>query len=387
VGVEAGRLFAEYGADVVKIESRAYPDFIRLVSGSEMSASFASSSRSKRSFGVNIKTDEGLALVRRLVTLADVVIENNSTGTMDDVGLGYRVLRELNPRLVMVSSQLMGSTGPWADWLGYGPSTRPAGGMTWLWNFPGGGMPPGAQVIFPDHVAGRLCTIAALAALLNRQSTEEGAHLEVAQVVLGMMAEYFLQESLAPGSVQPAGNRSAEGAPWGVYRCAGEERWCVITCRDDEDWARLRGALGDPGWAGDPSLATVEGRRARHDDLDARIGEWTAGRSDRDVMVTLQAHGVPAGMMMHSSDQPDDPHLQARGYLAPIDQPGVGPMILEGAAFHAAAMGDPYIAPAPILGEHTRDIAAKLLGLASNEIEELIAAGVLEITRSDSGGP
>jgi crotonobetainyl-CoA:carnitine CoA-transferase CaiB-like acyl-CoA transferase len=375
----------------VKIESRAYPDFIRLVSGSEMSPSFASSSRSKRSFGVNLKTDEGLALVRRLVALADVVIENNSTGTMDDIGLGYAVLRDLNPGVVMVSSQLMGSTGPWAGWLGYGPSTRPAGGMTWLWNFPGGGMPPGAQVIFPDHVAGRLCTIGALASLLDRETggRGEGAHLEVAQVevVLGMMAQYFLQESLAPGSVEPAGNRSAEGAPWGVYRCAGEERWCVITCRDDGDWARLCGALGEPDWARDPGLLTVEGRRARHDELDDRIEAWTAQRSDRDVMETLQSHGVPAGMMMHSSDQPDDPHLQARGYLAPIDQPGVGPMILEGPAFRAPAMGEPYIAPAPMLGEHTREIATKLLGLPGAEVERLIEAGVLEITRSDSGGP
>ena len=114
VGVEAGWLFAEYGADVIKIESRAYPDFIRLVSGSEMSPSFASSSRSKRSLGVNIKTPEGLALIKQLVARSDVVIENNSTGTMADLGLDYETLRDINPGIVMVSSQLMGSTGPWA---------------------------------------------------------------------------------------------------------------------------------------------------------------------------------------------------------------------------------------------------------------------------------
>ena len=382
VGVEAGRLFAEYGADVIKIESRAYPDFIRLVGGSEMSPSFASSSRSKRSLGVNIKTPEGLELMKKLIAESDVVIENNSTGTMDDLGLGWEALRAVNPRLVMVSSQLMGSTGPWASWLGYGPSTRPAGGMTWLWNFPDGGMPPGAGVIFPDHLVGRVCAVAALAGLAGRERTGNGAHFEAAQVetVLTCMSQYFLQESLEPGSVAPLGNRREQGAPWGVYQCAGEERWVVITCRNDDDWAGLRKALGDPHWAADPDLASVEGRRARHDEIDGHLSTWTATRTDREVMETLQAFAVPAGVMNYASDEPNDPHLQARGYLAEIDQPGVGHMILEGPAFYGSAMDRAFIAPAPALGEHTRDIAVSLLGLTSERTEELIAAGVLEVT-------
>jgi crotonobetainyl-CoA:carnitine CoA-transferase CaiB-like acyl-CoA transferase len=382
VGVEAGRLFAEYGADVIKIESRAYPDFIRLVSGSEMSPSFASSSRSKRSLGVNIKTPEGLALVKQLVARSDVVIENNSTGTMADLGLDYETLREINPGIVMVSSQLMGSTGPWANWLGYGPSTRPAGGMTWLWNFPDGGMPPGAGVIFPDHVVGRLCATAAVAVLIARHDRGRGAHIEVPQVetVLGMMAQFFLQESLEPGSVRPLGNRNPQGAPWGVYQCSGTERWCVITCRDDEDWSRLRKALGDPEWAAEAAYDTVEGRLAAQDRIDEGISEWTASRPDRDVMTTLQSHGVPAAMMAYASDQPDDPHLRFRGYLAEIEQPGVGPMILEGPAFAASDMDRPFIGPAPWLGEHTRDIGTELLELDEAEVEDLIVKHVLEVT-------
>lgn len=382
VGVEAGRLFAEYGADVIKIESRTYPDFIRLVAGSEMSPSFASSSRSKRSFGVNVKTPEGLQLVKELIASADVVIENNSTGTMDDLDLGYEALKAVNPRIVMVSSQLMGSTGPWASWLGYGPSTRAAGGMTWLWNFPDGGPSPGAFVIFPDHLAGRLSAISAASGLIARERGREGAHFEVAQVetVLGMMSHFYLKESLEPGSVQPAGNRSEVGAPWGVYQCEGEERWCVITCRDDADWDRLRQALGDPEWAADPSLSTVDGRRQRHDEIDKAITEWTLTRSDRQVMELLQARGVPAAMMAYASDQPADPHLQARGYLAEIDQPGVGRMTLEGPAFQASRMSRVDIRPAPALGEHTREIARDVLGVDSDRVEELIASGVLEVT-------
>ncbi len=378
VGVEAGRLFAEYGADVIKIESRSYPDFIRLVAGSEMSPSFASSSRSKRSLGVNIKTPVGLKLIKDLVARADVVIENNSTGTMDDLGLGYETLKAVNPGIVMISSQLMGSTGPWAGWLGYGPSTRPAGGMTWLWNFPDGGMPPGAGVIFPDHLVGRLCAAAAMAGLIGRLTTGRGAHFEAAQVetVLGVMAQYFLQESLAPGSVTPLGNRRDQGAPWGVYQCAGEERWCTINCRHDEDWQRLTTILERSEWSDMP----LEERRARHDEIDDWISAWTAKRSDREAMQTLQDAGVPCGMVMYASDQPADPHLMHRGYLAEIEQPGVGPMILEGPAFRATRMSHPIISPAPALGEHTRAIAADLLELDEPAIEDLIAQGVLEVT-------
>lgn len=388
VGVEVGRLFAEYGADVIKIESRAYPDFIRLVAGSEMSPSFASSSRSKRSLGVNIKTPDGLTLIKKLIEQADVVIENNSTGTMDDLGLGWSVLRELNPRLVMVSSQLMGSSGPWSDWLGYGPSTRTSGGMTWLWNFPDGDPPPGSQVIFPDHLVGRVGAVAALAGLLRRNREGVGTHFEAAQVetVLNCMSQYFLQESLEPGSVHPIGNRKELGAPWGVYQCTGTERWVVITCRNDDDWAGLRKALGEPEWAADLALSSVEGRRAAHDHIDAHISEWTLARTDREVMETLQSFGVPAGVMNYASDEPADPHLQARGYLAPVDQPGVGPMVLEGPAFYGSAMDRPFTGPAPALGGDTREIAVTLLGLSAARTEELIAAGVLEVTPPAVGG-
>ena len=140
-----------------------------------------------------------------------------------------------------------------------------------------------------------------------------------------MMAQYFLKESLDPGLVQPLGNRREQGAPWGVYQCAGEERWCVITCRHDDDWGNLRKALGHPDWATDDELSTATGRRAHHNKIDRHLLAWTSTRSDREVMEILQSFGVPAGMMAYASDQPDDPHLQARGYLAHIDQPGVGP--------------------------------------------------------------
>ena len=380
VGVEAARLFAEYGADVIKIETRTYPDFIRVVAGSEMSPSFASSSRCKRSFGVNARTAQGLEIVKKLVASADVVIENSSIGTMDRMGLGFEVMRQLNPRIVLASSQLMGSSGPWKDWIGFGPNTRPIGGMTYLWNFPEGGMPPGSGAIHPDHLAGRMLAIGALATVFARERRGMGGHVEVAQVevVIGLLADLLLKSALDPGSVAPQGNRNDRGAPWGVYPCAGKERWCAITIRDDDDWRRMRTVLGNPEWARKPEYDTAAGRIAARDELDRRVSEWTSTRTDHEVTEIMQRSQVPAGFMMYASDMPDDPHLVARGYLQPVHQPGVGAMTFEGPAFHSAEMGDPIVRPAPMLGEHTREICRDLLGMSNDEVSKLIADRVLE---------
>jgi crotonobetainyl-CoA:carnitine CoA-transferase CaiB-like acyl-CoA transferase len=383
VGVECGRLFGEYGADVIKIESRSYPDFIRVVMSTEMSASFASSSRSKRGFGVNLKHERGLALVHRLIGQADVVIENSATGTMDDMGVGFAKIRELNPRCVLVSSQLLGSRGAWADWIGYGPSTQPIGGLVHLWNYADQPDPAGSASIFPDHVAGRLSAVVALAALVRRERTGRGGHGEVAQAeaVTNLIGDLLLEEGVEPGSVVPMGNRSERGAPWGSYPCAGSQQWVAITIRDDEDWGRLKMALGNPAWAERPELRGVEGRRAAHDELDARLAEWTSARSRVDVTATLQMFRVPVAPMFTASDQAADPHFQARGYLRWIHQQDLGWICLEGPCFRASGTSDVNLFQAPRLGEHTREICRELLDLSDEEIEKLVAAGTLEVPK------
>ncbi len=381
VGVECARLFAEYGADVIKIESRTYPDFIRTVAGSEMSTSFVSSSRSKRSFGVNLKSVEGRKLLLELAKQSDFVIENSSTGTMDSLGVGFEDLKAVNPRIVMVSSQLLGAHGAWADWIGYGPSTQPIGGLVHLWNYDDQEEPAGSTAIFPDHLAGRVCAFAAVAALLRRERTGEGAHGEVAQIetVTGIIGELLWKAAFEPGSVRPRGNRNDAGAPWGAYRCAGEEQWCVITVRDDADWAGLKRALGSPAWADAAAYDTAEGRHAAHDEIDAALHAWTRERDRLAVCEALQAEGVPAGPMFTAGDQMDDPHFQAWEYGRTIHQPELlASFDLEGPAFRATGMIDVFVDRAPALGEHTRDVATSLLGLSDAEVDALLASGALE---------
>jgi len=199
-------------------------------------------------------------------------------------------------------------------------------------------------------------------------------------VIIGLLADLMLKAALEPGSVGPQGNQSARGAPWGVYPCAGNERWCVITVRDDNenDWRRFRAALGDPDWARERQYETARGRIEARAELDRRVAEWTSARTDREVTEILQWAGVPAGFMMYASDMPVDPHLLARGYPQQMNQPGVGAMMFEGPAFHATSIPEAIVSPAPALGEHTREICRTILRMEDAEVSKLVAEGVLD---------
>jgi len=381
VGVEAGRILAEYGAEVIKIESSDTPDFIRVIMSSYMNPSFLSSSRSKQSFGVDLRTEKGRELVQRLVRCSDSFIENNGTGTTEKLGLGAKQLRELNPRMVSFSSQSVGSHGPWKGWIGYGPNTHPVSGLQHLWNYPEDEeRPAGSTAVHPDHLVGRIGALALVAGMIHREHSGWGSHHDAAQfeTPIGLMADLFAKESLMPGSVHPTGNASSRGAPWGCYPCAGDDEWCVINVRSDSEWQQLRKAIGDPAWACDAALDAAEGRMARREQIDTELGHWTAERDPRQVMEILQAVGVPAGIVAHPGHHIADPQLLHRGYPQLVDQPGYEAILAEGPAFLGSDLPPVITRPAPLLGEHTRAIAANLLGLSAQEIEALLAEGVIE---------
>ncbi len=390
VGVEVGRLLAEYGAEVIKIETRTAPDFIRVILAGEMNPAFASSSRSKQSLGVNCKTAEGLRLVRRLAESADVAIENNGTGVMDRLGLGPEALHEINPRIIYFSSHLAGSHGPWKNWIGYGPSTHALSGLQYLWNHPDDtDTPAGSTNVHPDHLVGRFGALGVTAGLIERERTDRGLHLEVAQfeAIIGLLGDWFARESLAPGSVRPLGNTSERGAPWGAFPCKGEDEWCAINVRSDAEWRALSAVMGEPDWAKRPAYDSAAGRIAARDELEQRLAEWTAGHKPVELMHTLQAARVPAAVVQHPRHQLEDPHLAERRYHRPIEQPPLGRLVLEGPAFRGSQLPEEVIGPAPALGEHTREIAGKLLGLSDSEIDALISDGVLEVAPPAEADP
>jgi len=380
-GAETGRLFADLGADVIKVENRAYPDGARVARGGTMNPNFVSGHRGKRSVGLNLRTEAGKVLFKGLVAKSDVVLSNFKPGTLDSLGLGYDTLAEINPGIVMVTSSAMGSRGPWAQWMGYGPLVRCASGLSSLWRYPDD---PSAfadgSTVYPDHYAARIMATAGLAGLIARRRTGVGAHIEGAQAeaILVQLSDLIALESLHPGSVTARGNVSDEGAPWGVYPCAGDDEWCVITVRGDDEWARFCVATGLSDLAADPALRKTAGRLEQRTTIDSRVRAWTSRLDPRTVQSILQAVGVPASAMLRATDIRDDPHFTARDYLKDIWQPGLGSVTVENASFFSGRIDPPRQLPAPDFGEHTRQILAELLGLEAAEIQRLIEAGAAE---------
>jgi len=386
VGVECGRMLAEYGADVIKIESWEYPDFIRIVLGGTMTASFASSNRTKRAFGANLKNEKAREVVLELIKDCHVVIENNSTGTMDALGLGYEAIKQINPNAVMISSQLMGSKGDFANWNGYGPTIQTVSGLSWLWAFKDGDPPPGTTAIHPDHLAGRLSAVFALAAIVNINRGAIGNHIEVAQVevLLGTLGDLFCKEAIQPDSVIPQGNDSDRGAPWGPFPCKDDDSWCVICVRDDEEWEKLSTLMHlDPEIT--KKYLSSAYRLQHRETLNSIVSTWSVSLSSLEVEKICQNAGIPAGRVLNAAEQLSDEHLLARNFLPKVEQlGGVGEIILDGACIRGSKMASPVITRAPLIGEHTEEICRENLLMESEEFESLLASGALEIIKADS---
>ncbi len=378
---EAARVLSEWGADVIKVESRRRPDFQRMVMGGEMNPAFASPSRNKRGLAADLSQPAGQELVRRLLPHIDIVVENNATGVMDRLGLGWESASAINPRLIMVGTQLYGDRGPWAAKKGYGPSARAIGGLTWLWAH-GPDSPRGVMTIHPDHLAGRLVALGALAGLRARDRTGHGYRLDLAQfeAVSALLGDLLLGESLQPGFAQPVGNRSDEHAPWNLFRCrddaAGCERWLAVCIPDDSTWSGFLDVA--PAAFDRPEWRTEAGRLGAAEQLDAAVGEWLRGKDSAGLEARLQAAHVPAGEALFPRTQAEHLHFVGRGYPVPVEQPGSGPLLFEGPAFIAAGLGTPRCEPAPLLGQHTAEICRELLGLSDEEIAQLVETGAID---------
>lgn len=386
VGAETGRLLADQGAEVIKIESGAFPDGSRQsVLPGPISASFAYGHRGKASLGLDLRSPAGKDLFLRLVAVSDVVLSNFKPGTMDSLGFSRDVLTAVNPALITAESSAFGPRGPWSRRMGYGPLVRASAGLTSLWAYPD--RPDSwsdASTIYPDHTAARVQALAVLAALARRRRTGAGAHVESSQcdTILGQMAPAFARESLDPGSVRCVGNVGEGDAPRGLYPCAGDDEWLVVDVRGDDDWQRLRGVLGLPD---DACLATAADRVAHRADVDRLVAGWTAQRPPREAMTRLQEAGVPAGVMLRVADLADDPHLRARGFLAVQPQPQIAaPMPAEARHAHFAVVPDPQLRPGPLQFEHTHEVAERVLGLAPAEVDALVEAGVLQLPAVDT---
>ncbi|MFF3573670.1 CaiB/BaiF CoA transferase family protein [Nocardia jiangxiensis] len=387
-GAELSRQFADYGADVIKIENANFPDGLRQSKrGAALAASVAWGHRNKRSLGVDLRRPEGAALFRRLVAEADVVLANFKPGTLAAMGLSYESLSALNPRIVVSESSAFGATGGWRTRLGYGPLVRASCGVSALWRYPDNAeLLCDGQTVYPDHIAAHVTASAVLAALIARRRSGRGTDIQVAQAdtALVQLGTQLVAEALAPGSVVASGNSDPYCAPSGVYACDGDDEWCVVTVGDDAQWRSLCEVLGRPDLVNDERFCTVTQRIRHRAEVDAVVSEWTRARGPQEAAATLQAAGVPAGPMLRLPQLLTDPHLTARETYTLVQHDLLTtdlPATARAARFEEIA--DPATRPAPLPGQHTREICADLLGMSGGQIDALVRDGVLQPAADD----
>jgi benzylsuccinate CoA-transferase BbsF subunit len=387
-GPIATRYLAAFGAQVIKVESRQHPDGLRTTPmprpegnwSVNVSGIFNNLNANKLSLAVNLNTGEGQDLIRRLVAIADVVIDNFGVDPFPRWGLTYPEVAAIRPDIIMLRSSVNGRTGSGKDYIGFGFTIGPASGINALMGFPED-PPVGTSTAHPDYSSNpHHAAIAILAALHYRHRTGRGQYIDLAQMestvaFLGpAMTDYTVNRQVR----ERAGNRSPWAAPHGAYRCLGDDRWIAIAVTTDEEWRGFCRVAGQ-SWTGDARFATATGRLAAVDELDRLVGAWTRDRVAEELMDALQAEGVPAGVVQNHDDLlHHDPHLRDRGYFVALDHPEAGRRIHDGVAARLSATPGSIRTPAPLLGEHNDFILGDLLGLSEDAINQLYLDGAIE---------
>ena len=381
-GPFAGRLLGDMGAEVIKIEPPGSPDPLRTWGQAEVDGHhffWTVHARNKKAITLNLREPSGRDLFLDLAERSDIIVENFRPGTLEKWNLGYDVLRQRNPGIILVRVSGYGQTGPDAGKAGYASVAEAVSGLRHMNGFPGG-PPPRLALSLGDTLAGMFAAQGALAALYRRTVTGQG------QIVDTALTEACLavQESTIPdydagGVVRgPSGTRLDGIAPSNIYQSA-DGSWVVIAANQDTVFRRLCDAMSRPDLASDPRFADHGARGRNQDELDALIAEWAAQRQPEDIIETLSAAGVIAGPINTVAEVVRDPQFQARGMLVEHYDEGAGRAVLGPGVVPVLTdtPGGVRSAGPPRPGQHNDEIYGELLGLGAAEIATLTSRGVL----------
>ena len=382
VGPISSKYLADHGATVVRVESENRPDVLRggppfkdNVPGWNRSQFFGDFNTSKFGLALDMKRDEGLAVAKRLIAWADVMVESFAPGAMQRMGLDYAEVRKLNPGIIMVSTCLMGQTGPARAMAGYGYHAAAIAGFYEVTGWPDMA-PSGPWTAYTDTIAPRFVSTIIAAALDRRRRTGKGCFIDLAQLEasLHFLAPEILDHQVNGRSVTRIGNRSRFAAPQGAYRCAGEDDWVAIAVETDAQWRAL--CTNVPGLDAGAYPANDD-RLAAHDEIDAVLTAWTAERAPEDVAALLQAAGVPSGKVQRSSDLAKDPQYKHRSFFREYEHGEMGAVAYAGHQYRISGYNNGPRGPAPLLGEHSFEVLTNLLGLSEEEVSEVFASGAI----------
>ena len=383
-GPGATRILADWGATVIRLESsskvcvgRTLHPFMDGDESQEKSAIFHTINAGKRMLTLNLMSEEGRAVARDLVRWADVVTESFSPRAMKSFGLDYESLTRINPEIIMLSTCLMGQTGPLSMFAGYGNLAAAIAGFysTTGWE---DREPAGPFGAYTDYIAPRYNAIAVLAALEHKRQTGEGQHIDLAQAEAAL---HFLTPALldcaANGRVQTGmGNRDLNFAPHGAYPVAGDDRYIAISCETDAQWQALCGVV--PGLAAGDGLATGVQRLQAQDELDSRIIAFTREQDGPELERALQAAGVPAAMVQNSPDLVADAQLNHHNHLLQVPHQEGGHTVIESTRIHMSRSAPVIDTSAPTFNRDMMFALNDVLGYSDARIGELLIAGALE---------
>ncbi|MFN0029532.1 MAG: CoA transferase [Acidimicrobiales bacterium] len=378
----ATRVLAHWGATVVRIESERRPDILRAALGhrddipdQENAITWHVANAGKMGLALNLSKPEAKEVVKDLARWADLVTESFTPGTMAAMGLGYDVLSAINPGLVMLSSCVMGQSGPMANFAGFGNLAAAVAGFFDLTGWPDRA-PAGPYMAYTDFTSPRFSTMAILAALDHRRRTGQGQYLDFSQMEA---ATHFLTPALLArqagnGKLTRAGNADPDHVPHGVYPAAGVDRWIAVVCETDEQWHSLCVEMR----RGDLAGLNIADRLARREELDEVVGAWTARQDTAGLTSRLQAHGIPAHLVSEAHDIWVDPQLAERGMFCWTPHPVARSVVVDQPPYRLSRSAGSYDWAGPTYGQHSHDVLHGILGYDDDRIAELAIAEALE---------
>ena len=380
-----GHILADMGAQVIKIESRAHLDSTRggfpvgdRKEDPDWAVGFHVLNRNKLSVTLDLRTEEGKALLKRLVAVSDVVMENMMQGTMERLGLGYDEMREVRPDLVMLSISTIGQTGPLRRTPSYSPTAGAVSGMETLVGYEGE-RTLGAALAFMDPVTALHGVFALLATLEHRRKTGEGRRIDISLTETGvaLTAEPLLDYQWNGRVWGTRGNMEPGYAPYNTYPSRGDDTWVAIAVTSEAEWQMLLDAMEHPSWVQDPRFADQFSRWKHRAELDELVGQWTATQDRDELVPRLQAAGVAASAGYRQSELVSREHNQQRQTFVTLDHPTFPGEIIYGLFWKLSDTPGALRRHAPLLGEHNADVLGGILGLSEEELRRLVESGVL----------
>lgn len=381
-GPFAASLLGDFGADVIKVELPKVGDAVRgigpVIEG--VSGPWTTLSRNKRCISLDIRKEKGKEVLKRLAAWADVVVENFRPGTLEKWGLGYDVLKQVNPKLIMVRISGFGQTGPYSDRAGFGTPATAFSGLTYMQGYPDRPpvSPPYAMV---DYIAGLFGTIAALMALyhLDHHEGAEGQQADLAlyESVFRTLETVVSQYALTGVVRERIGHTLLESAPAGAFECQ-DGKWIVLVASTQRSWERCAEVMGHPEWIRTPHFGTNADRVEHREGLLALVQDWLLGRPSTEALQLLDAGGVPACPVNSMADIFEDPQFRARENLIQVEHPVLGKVTMSGIIPKFSATPGEVRFPGPVaIGEHNHEVYQDILGLSPDEVGVLLSEGVI----------